>query len=507
MANKSDRHDAWNDEWREALDGAEVPPAPRVWNNIENGLALQEGRKYRRGFLIYRGIAAALLLLIAGLSWYILADREDTTVREANTTTAAPPLAEERKSRTAPLMSEDSGPPDALTSGEDSTPGDPDTKLASPTTGKPLAEQAPSLAYREAADGTSDAQPSSEPSVPTPSDSERSLAKADASESPAPNRPNETGQVEDPRNTASLVAVVAPGDLSEPPPRLPSVADVETLYRVPQPFAPQKPKDKDHDRPAFFAGLAMAPSYFDPQFQASAANLGVLRSAGPNAAPGLNAFSMENESLAPSPSAGIESSRELSFAYGVDVGIKLAEHWVLESGIDYNRFNTNSETRWVVADVASGARYPYVAANISTLNNSLRDNISPSLTATTPINNTYEFVAVPLKIGYSVAIRKFQLTLSSGVAANFFLNNGISAPAGDQLTNYSLDASDAGSPFKALYYSGLLSGGVNYNVLGNYFLSLTPSYSFALTELTREASGLNSQPYSFGVNVGVQYQF
>ena len=124
---------------------------------------------------------------------------------------------------------------------------------------------------------------------------------------------------------------------------------------------------------------------------------------------------------------------------------------------------------------------------------------------TTSINNAYEFVSVPMQIGYQVAIRKLNFILSSGVAANFFLGNNISAPA-SPLTNTRVSAEE-NSPFKALYYSGVLSGGVNYHILENYSFSLTPSYAFALTELTRQESAIDSQPYSFGINVGFQYQF
>ena len=76
MANPSDEHQ-WKEQWQKAFEEAEVTPSSRVWNGIEHKLALQEGLKYRRGFFIYRGVAAALLVLLGGRSWYVLSEPDE----------------------------------------------------------------------------------------------------------------------------------------------------------------------------------------------------------------------------------------------------------------------------------------------------------------------------------------------------------------------------------------------------------------------------------------------
>ena len=483
----TNKHHEWEDQWREAFDGAEAPPSPRVWKNIESELAVQESGKYRRGFLFYRTIAATLLLLIAGLSWYILTRQDGTD--------------------TSPLSAD-----------EPTQPDEPRARGANPLTSPSTDELALSEAGEEAADEAENKEQQASAEAPRPGQTVASTTEQNTNEPVHTKHSDETkaqdhlatrsplaiAEHQEAKRNASTIATVASQGIAGLSLALPpSLAETEKLYRVPQLMAVSQKKDKT-SQPLFFAGLTLAPGYFDPQFQvAGGSPLNSLDLGGPSSAPGFfNEDRQANRSLVPPSSSGIENSPELSFTYGIDVGMKLSEHWVLESGIDYNRFSTSTETRWQVADVASGNQYAYVAAN----RYALSQTSSPALTTITPVNNAYEFIAVPMQIGYQVAVSKFYLRVSSGVAANFFLGNVISASSG-QLEDFRISDSKGDSPFNAVYYSGVLSGGVNYNILGNYFLSLTPSYTFALTQLTKESSNIGSQPYSFGVNVGFQYQF
>ena len=523
----SNKHHEWESQWREAFDGAEASPASHVWKNIESDLAIQESGKYRRGFQFYRAIAATLLLLIAGLSWYIVMHQGETNTSPLSNE-SGPTLPNEPSVAT---VDEATNPPDEPSLSDDlvregqndSSPRAarlaPANQTATPNTASAQDSQAiqdqPTLAYQEsdnrsetevtsASPGKSSSREPLDTSPSTadisgPTEVERSQSPPyDVYRLPAAVAGNQTAKPDD-----RIARVTAQG-VASPLWVLPSsLTETEKLYHVPQPSVVSRKKD-ERTRPSFFAGLALAPSYFDPQFQAAGgSNFNMLNSDGPSSAPTFLNYQENDSRSAPlSSNVGIDNTPELSFTYGLDIGMRLSDHWVLESGIDYNRFSTTAETRWAVADVATGNRYAYVAAN----SNALRADLSPSLITSTPINNAYEFIAVPMKVGYSLTVSKLRFTVSSGVAANFFLGNVIS-DAAQQLADYKLFSSDVNSPFNPWYLSGILSGGVNYNILGNYFLSLTPSYAFALTELTRQESAIISQPRSLGVSLGFQYQF
>lgn len=497
MADTQHNHQRWEDQWQQAFEGAETPPAAHVWKNIEGELAVQESGRYRRGYQRYRAVAAVLLLLIAGLSWYILTQppSADAVVDLEDTILNSTPSTQAPTASVPALPSAGSDVPAERPDQEQSSPNPaaPSARLAETTNEQRTRVQSHT---REVADATtSAASPSALPKGMSASDSFAQATPA----LPAGSRPLNY----DARSALPSVNRIASGAVADASPaRLPSQSET-VLYRVPQ--VPASSTKEDRKPIALFAGVSLAPGYFDPQFQATPSEFGVVAMS-PGASPSPNTFEMANVDAynPPSETVGIENTPELSFTYGFDFGMHLSEHWVLESGVDYNRFSTSTDTRWVVADVASGQRYAFVATNVNTLSSNL--NRAPN--TTTALNNDYEFVAVPLKVGYRLSVHRFQFTLSSGLAANFFLGNNISAAAASsELSTYRISASKSGSPFNDVYYSGLMSGGVNYNVLGRYYLSLTPTYSFALTPLTRVDSNLDSNPYSFGLNVGFQYQF
>ena len=508
MADMQPNQQPWENQWQQAFEGAETPPPAHVWKNIEGELAVQESGKYRRGFLLYRTVAAVLLLLIAGLTWYILARQPTTNSPVAVDLEDSPKRMEQSAEAPLPTVADAGNPSSQTPPAETETQADPSSMVAD-------ADQS-----NQGSDGGSTAADAVKGSAPTTKsrpeaadNAARALLKgnrnapaADILAQADPDRPAAAAQR--PADARPSVATVAPVASLTPIDAFPLLSDQsETiLYRVPQ--IPTASTKEDRSPVSFFAGLSLAPGYFDPQFQANAGDFGAP-ALSPSPSPSFQALDMRNENAAyqtPAAAAtvGVENTPELSFTYGFDVGMRLSDHWVLESGVDYNRFSTSTATRWVVADVASGQRYAFVATNANTL----ASNLNQAPNTSTDLNNAYEFIAVPMKIGYRRSVSKFQFTVSSGVAANFFLRNAISASsAASELSTYRITPSKGGNPFNDVYYSGLLSGGVNYNVLGRYYLSLTPTYAFALTPLTRVSSSLDSNPYSFGVNVGFQYQF
>ena len=507
MADMHHNQPGWEDQWQQAFEGAETPPAAHVWKNIEGELAVQESGKYRRGYKLYRAVAAVLLLLIAGLSWHILSQQPhpETVVNLENVgqeqdgpSAASVPSVPDEDSDAPVTQSAEEQRSQAVDIGVATKRPSEQTATAKKPA-EPQQKTATGLADGSAAatDGEGRATlPNASRSASHADDAIPAVTSADGS-SPAKGR--------SPGAFASSVTRVASETVTDASPlQLPTQAET-ALYRVPQ--VPANTAQKDRKPVALFAGLSMTPGYFDPQFQSTApSDFGVVAlSPGPsNSFTGIEAADRTFNTAAASETMGVENTPELSFTYGFDVGLQLSDHWVLEGGVDYNRFSTSAATRWVVADVASGQRYAFVAANMNTLSNDL----SRAPNTSTELNNDYEFIAVPLKVGYRRSVSRFQFTLSSGLAANFFLGNNISASnAASEISTYRISVSKDGSPFNDVYYSGLLSGGVNYNVLGSYFLSLAPTYAFALTPLTRADSDLGSNPYSFGVNVGFQYQF
>ena len=527
MANSSENR-SYDEQWQKAFESAEMPPSPKVWKHIDQQLAAQEGGKYKRGFFFYRAAAAVLLLGIAGLTWYTLT-RSDTPGTVANQIEV-----NYSQSGQQPSDSADVGTTPPLSEGTDTTAQSGTTISGGNNQQRKDNSSVESLIAKGSSDDSNAsseaASGSSENTAP-----EKNEAAVALNESANLDQENEAAPASTFTEPFTAKALIFPneevssreeellsnhpvGRLSALPPgglvlTAPTWAEsIDKLFLVPQ-YRDESTSEAKKRGAQFFAGLAMAPSYFDPNLQAQpvgrfssdfalgaeslsppnfdtqAENLFVARQDNSNA----NASSVVEE--------GLQNRSSLSFSYGFNVGLELGEHWSIESGLDFQNFQTTTETRYTVLDLQSGARYPLVATNA-------RVNAANSLNTTpigTPreVDNQFQFVSVPVLIGYNVRFSKVTLMVSPGIAANLFLSNRISS---EQYASSTI-STNGNSPFNKQYFSGMISGGVFYQLVENYSLSLTPSYQFALTDLASRGAGFSSQPESFGLRLGFRYNF
>ena len=154
------------------LTAPKCPPASHVWKNIERDLAFQESGKYRRGFIFYRAIAATLLLLIAGLSWYIISHQQEidpTTLGEETKQVSPGSSADSGK---AAVLSDEPMAHEGVTEERSaSSPDDSDRNRSSQTAVAPSAKASrltpdqPALAYQNP-----DAHPEDASAAALPSD-------------------------------------------------------------------------------------------------------------------------------------------------------------------------------------------------------------------------------------------------------------------------------------------------------------------------------------------------
>ena len=531
MANASENR-SYEERWRQAFEQAEMPPSPNVWKNIDQQLTAQEGGKYKRGFFFYRAVAAGLLLCIAGLGWYTItrSDNANTlTDQQQVGTEQADQIAANRESQLdKPALSTDSD--------EGSTVTEQSRALATKEQGiteKAEVQNRTSNLSQNTPDEDQSSATLQQPKVNDFSEANQKvlanssipiLDNEDTAQQPGsvatrqppsktliiPDEEVSLGSSSTPAHHHQIggVASLPPDVLELLPPTW--TENVEKLYLVPQ-YRSETKQDKEKKGAQFFAGLAMAPSLFDPNFQPQGAPASSLESfdvlgvdnfsASPPsllANRGTEDYSYNSTSI---EEAGLENSASLSFSYGVDIGFTLGKHWSIESGLDFQNFRTETSTPYTVVDVQSGERYPLVPAN-AVANQATSANVTP-IGLPSEVNNQFQFISVPLQIAYNVQVNRFVFSLSPGVAANLFLENRISS---DQFASDEIGRG-SNSPFNSQYVSGLISGGVFYQLIEHYSLSLTPSYYFALTNLTNDTADFSSQPQTLGLKLGFRYTF
>jgi len=508
MANMQDKRSAFEDQWRDAFEDAEMTPSAGLWKNIDNQLTQQENGKYRRGFIFYRSLAAACVVCLLALGYYVLQDSlqlNDSTLGQ-QTPAAQPADANDNPASQAPGNEMDTAPQQ----GE---------SLAQQAPGSRSTEEKSSAASvvpeENATEGKGTLALASEPeSTDTHNAEVRDNTRATAytqeerlrNSGTGANIPHMPAGISG--STPSALAGLGPAT-SEPEPSE-WVREIDKLYRVPQLFA-----EEEEEAPArqgrLFAGVNLATNYFDPNF--SQGGGGALFASNADAMPEAitadRQFAQSTLSTAESyntqnVSSGLENRPQLSISYGVDVGMMLSKHLSLESGIDYGQMNSTTSTSLVAENFSRGQRIPLLVSTAQDLQNSgTRTRFAGR---EQQLTNTFEIISVPLKLGYNLQFDKVNINLSSGVAANFFLNNRLADESG-QLSTVNLSANSVGSPYKPIYYSAVFSGGLNYLLTRNYAISVAPNYNVALSNLTEGGYNFSSQPNNFGIDFGVRYIF
>lgn len=504
MANhKQDNHSAFEDQWKDAFEDVEITPSANLWKNIDNQLTMQESGKYRKGFFFYRTVAAACILCLLGLGYYVLQDSIDKGNQELVNQPVQEKTSPSEQAKEAPqdlALEDDTVQPDADEKDTQNLNNAQKEVLdnaiaqekANPDSGKHISEgesdQKLALKSRQMNENATLSQDISSTSVIQNNNTSALTALSEA---------------EKDRLVLAYVSPMGPMLTEEQESNW--TYDIQSLYRVPQVIIKNRENEQN---PGFFAGLNLATNYFDPNF--SAGGNGSFASLSPNndfaevgnLAPDLYSASSRNTPA----NSGLENKPQLSLSYGVDVGFMLTKHLSLESGLDYGRMNSTTQTSWVAEDFGQGERIPVLASNVSLLSRSANTfNSSQFTPQEQELTNSFAFLSVPLKLGYNLGFERINFNLSSGVAANFFLNNRLSDESG-QLNTVNISAS-ADSPYRSVYYSGVVSGGVNYLIASNYALSLSPNYNFSLSALTEDGNSFSSQPNAFGVDFGIRYNF
>ncbi len=504
MANKQEHRSSFEDQWKEAFEDAEVSPSANLWKNIDSQLTAQESGKYRKGFIFYRAVAAACIVCLLGMGYFLLRQGSDSQGNELTNQPTKEETFSEGQTRDNNLaLGEDTARKNnqiaedqarKLTPAEEA---DLNNALADKRTNNQLAEKATdevnTLSKRKQNSSRAD----------------KSLALSHTANSLIQEHNNAN------LSTAALSEALAEDrSLAYLPSLGPAlskilesdwVKDIQSLYRVPQTILDEQ---EDEQAPEFFAGLNLATNYFDPNFSGGArGNFESVASPSPSPDDFINVSNLSQDyaysSRSTPANSGLENTPQLSLSYGVDVGFMLTKHLSLESGLDYGRMNSRTKTSWVAENYGQDERIPLLASN------SMANADYSSRTLFTPqsqeLINSFAFLSLPLKLGYNLGFERINFNLSSGVAANFFLNNRLSDERGE-LATVNISAS-ADGPYRPVYYSGIVSGGVNYLIASNYALSVSPNYNFSLSSLTEEGNSFSSQPNAFGVDFGIRYNF
>lgn len=542
-----------DDFWRKAFEEAAETPPPRVWDAVERRLDESEGTKilplWGAGLVASRplvwgtGLAAAVALLLVG--WWVLR----TTPPETGTSLAQQPA----HNRADQLPTVSSRPPETLANRKTSPAPvtgqqSPESIALTPKTQATTANHDVSTAARPTSRHTNNEQIASRTARATtrPAGTEEEQAAiinerpngestTDSQSGRVARQKSLTAAMADtpPSNQMAFAAAVnAPGNTFQETAAIESRLSFDRLHRrnlrlrTPgaiqrivwfQPAEPAMEPDavqSKREAREVWASVSMMPGAFDPAVGIQTAQASFSR---------VNTLSNTSASQ-----SSIGSRANFSVAYQAGAGVQLTERWSVESGVGYlsGRSTVDSPVQAMVLGIQSAA--PAVAAKSSNLYvDALRVNVTNNAAVTSnysaalfdnsgsanrfslqnnynpqerqSLSNNYQFVQVPVQVGYQLRPRKrLGLALIGGFLSNIFVRNTV----GDELVVTSKDG-----VYRPVSWAATMGARFRYRPSRQWSASLAGVYQPSLGLGTRPESIVQSRPTSTGMSFGIDYHF
>ncbi|MEO1049188.1 MAG: outer membrane beta-barrel protein [Bacteroidota bacterium] len=540
-------------EWSEAFEGAELGPSQGLWDKIESSLAQEESVVYKKRVVYYKWIAAASVifaLFAGGVALFQInnnngveqiarqqntkeADQSVTELNESQEGQFSPQVTEDIRGRRVEtkqdqtlLAAEDAEKSNSLTQipnetqiEEQNTEKEKDTNrngVVAPfdaDNNRNAIADATSIthansAVNESSNGsltgkTSDIDKSSENNG-----SQTDLAAYDAialvEEKDDQNRKaSETNALSTGVKESYNNSIAAVGLLDNRYEALNPYELEDDVYMVGVPIYPAIFTVERSPR-QLWAGLNMATGSFNPNINDVGATAAAAEfNASPvvsNLADPRMSFS-ENTDVEEQAVNSTERSGS-SYAFGLNFGKQISSKWVLKGGVQYALQQAEGSSNAFAQNQVTNER-TIIHPSKGTLKNA---RVSINTTDSYDLENTFEFVSIPLQAGYMVFEKNnLGLVVSSGVSTDILLQNTIADTEG-QFVDESIRAG-TDSPYKQFNFNGLVGTEIVYRLKKNYVFSFEPSYRISLNSFTKSDTDFISRPRTLQFGFGLKYIF
>jgi hypothetical protein len=217
----------------------------------------------------------------------------------------------------------------------------------------------------------------------------------------------------------------------------------------------------------------------------------------------------------------VDSRSSRSMAYQLSAGIQLTDRWSVETGVGYLSAQSTVESPAQVnlASVAmlttndapatnnlfidavrsrtAGQMNAYTAADRNTAQSYAAGRYSSSERQS--VSNDYQFMQVPVQIGYQLRPRKrLGLALIGGFLTNIFVRNTVASQVVVTADN---------DIYRSLSWAASLGARFRYRPSQHWSASLAGLYQPTIGNSTVSDSPIRSHPTSAGMSFGVDYHF
>lgn len=505
------RRSEFENSWQEAFDHAEMKPDDRVWKNLDASLTQGDNNKYKKRIVLYKWVAAASLLIGLGLSYFAVDNIyfTDTISSISDNSNFNNTDGEEEEGNRALISPENN-------TGDLKNAASADDKVANKSFNEksPVDTEASGMGKDETQPGqwsddkNSDANAIREnkeknnavtPDVVKTEEFKILVAQAEERDEPSfsTERNSDNKLLSEERRLVSGMNELS--QLGHDLEFQSALYQMNRMYKIPGivPVAKSAIEEENDTEPnKIFAGLSFSSGVFDPNFQEG--NTTLAQAAFDNAASPVmtNQFKQvanHNEETDPS----------YSYALGINVGTRISKRWVLQGGIQYGNYSATTSTTAFVEDRVNKKRYPlHLFTNAA---DSYESTKQISITRNYELKSNFEFASIPIKAGYVLIDKKVSFMISAGIGTEIFIENNMV----DQTNQFEDIQVTPGSdsPYRNVFFNGLMGAELSYHFAGNYTISLAPNYSMAINSFTKSKTGFSSNPQSLSLSLGIRYFF
>lgn len=505
--------------WKKSFDEATETPAPRVWSAIERRLDAAEGPKiiplWGLGLMSSRslawgvGIAAALALLMVG-RWAV------------NLQAVRPSVAHQQSATPHTSRAAKSNAPNKSLTPKLDQPGDAVASVAMPlATGKRTTIPSKQVEFNFPAGPTPDVQvqliETAKASLIAVTAERPASAGIQLSASSASQRMVASFTVDNPNGYEGLnrrAMVLEP--LLGKPLRMQSFGTIQRIVwlRPAESSSAEPVMEKEslrkRDR---WASVSVMPGAFNPSVSVAQAQ--------PTFANSAIAYDHTGKSLA------VDSRTSFSVTYQASAGVQLTDRWSVESGVGYLAGRSTidapaQQTAPAYAQVANTNRTAvnnlYVDAlrkgsaaqptnNFQSavqdklaLNNAYLSQVNYSGQTRQTLDNDYQYVQVPVQVGYQLRPRKrLSLAVLGGFITNIFVKNTVG--------NNELVITPKDDVYKPVALAATMGARLRYRPSDRWSASLAGVYQPSIGSGTQADSPVQTRPTSSGMSFGVDYHF
>lgn len=486
----------FEDAFKEKFDGAELPPSEAVWNNIELELARAEGGDMKRRILFFKFLAAASVafaMCFTGASYYYMQKNLSVSGQQ----TATRNLVEESQ-----LANTNSNKNTSLSSEENLTKeqnqvvenNDAASLASSQETTK---QENTSSSFSSSSSLLATAKTYSTNSA----QKETLLQQVNNGEQSINMKESFVALNQQARKKRVLVADASASKLSSAPlyafGNLPacisnSGVKVSPVEQQADPVAVMMAQLAEREKELREDKKESEKGGREKLWASVAVAAGAFNTISPGVSSSARSMSFTSMALEQSDASG------LAYSMGISLGTQISSRWVLQGGVNY----LTQSYDYTANSIATSDFMEFEAGSLNAA-----QHADTKLIATSDynVNNSMQFVSVPLQAGYMVVNKRVGILVNAGVATDFFIRNTV-APSNSNLSK-TTQGNGEDSPYRPLNFSGLMSTEFSYQLGKQYRVALSPGVRYPFSSIYKESTGISSNPLTVDVGLKFRYLF